>query len=243
MSPPTSPASSAARSERGKARQRNEDAFLDCPQQGCWVVADGMGGHRAGHMASQSVVDSLAALPAQDTLDQRIDAVRRCLQGLSRRLGGEGRLTVEGRDDTMGSTVVVLLLDGRNAACMWAGDSRCYLWRRQRLYQLSRDHSLLRQLMDEQQLSLEQAQAHPDSRALTRAVGGRHPLKLEVLELSTHPGDVFLLCSDGVYQGLTHVELGSALDKGTPQQVVDRLFTAVLRGPARDDLTAVVVRP
>ncbi|MFL1545738.1 PP2C family protein-serine/threonine phosphatase [Pseudomonas sp. O39] len=243
MSPPTSPASSAARSERGKARQRNEDAFLDCPQQGCWVVADGMGGHRAGHMASQSVVDSLAALPAQDTLDQRIDAVRRCLQGLSRRLGGEGRLTVEGRDDTMGSTVVVLLLDGRNAACMWAGDSRCYLWRRQRLYQLSRDHSLLRQLMDEQQLSLEQAQAHPGSRALTRAVGARHPLKLEVLELSTHPGDVFLLCSDGVYQGLTHVELGSALDKGTPQQVVDRLFTAVLRGPARDDLTAVVVRP
>ncbi|MBW4964729.1 serine/threonine-protein phosphatase, partial [Sulfitobacter sp. CW3] len=62
MTPPTSPASSAARSERGKARQRNEDAFLDCPQQGCWVVADGMGGHRAGHMASQSVVDSLAAL-------------------------------------------------------------------------------------------------------------------------------------------------------------------------------------
>lgn len=63
-----------------------------------------------------------------------------------------------------------------------------------------------------------------------------------MLELSTHPGDVFLLCSDGVYQGLTHVELGSALDKGTPQQVVDRLFTAVLQGPARDDLTAVVVR-
>lgn len=123
----------------------------------------------------------------------------------------------------MGSTVVVLLLDGQRAACIWAGDSRCYLWRGRRLYQLSRDHSLRQHLMDTQQLSPEQARAHPDARALTRALGGRQPLSLEVLELSTHPGDVFLLCSDGLYQGLSHGEF--ALTRSLRHEHVVRLFT------------------
>lgn len=223
---------SSGRTQRGKQRVRNEDAFLDCPQQGCWAVADGMGGHHAGDVASQAVIDSLAGLNAYDAFEQRLESMRDCLQRLDRQLG----------DGTMGSTVVALLLEGRRAACMWAGDSRCYLWRGQCLYQLSRDHSWLERLMVEQQLNRAQAQAHPDARALTRAVGGREPLALEVLELCTRPGDVFLLCSDGLYQALSHCELGSAMGHGSPQQMVDRLFSQVLRGPARDDLTAVVVQ-
>lgn len=231
---------SAGRTQRGKVRTRNEDAFLDCPQQGCWAVADGMGGHQAGDVASQWVISSLAALREPGTFDQRLESVRHCLRRLDRHLGPEGL----GRSDRpMGSTVVALLLEGSRAACVWAGDSRCYLWRGQRLYQLSRDHSMLERLMAQQQLNREQAQAHPDARALTRAIGGHEPLNLEVLELSTRPGDVFLLCSDGLYQALSHGELGSALDLGAPQQVVGRLFEIVLRGPARDDVTAVVVQP
>lgn len=235
MNPALTPWRSAGRTQRGKVRSRNEDAFLDFPQRGCWAVADGMGGHRAGDVASQSVIASLAALRTHGTLDQRVEALRVCLQRLDRSLG------LEGQHGTIGSTVVALLLDGRRAACVWAGDSRCYLWREQCLYQLSRDHSLLERLMTEQQLKREQAQAHPEARALTRAVGGHEPLILEVLELGTRPGDVFLLCSDGLYQALSHRELGCALNQGTPQQVVERLFSRVLRGPARDDLTAVVV--
>lgn len=233
---------SAGRTVQGKRRSRNEDAFLDCPQRGCWAVADGMGGHRAGDVASQWVVSSLAALPAIGSFDQRIEAVRRCLRGLDSRLGLGVPHPAEGVAGIMGSTVVALLLEDRRAACIWAGDSRCYLWRRQRLYQLSRDHSLQQQLMDQQQLSREQAQAHPGARALTRAIGAPQPLSLEVLELGTQPGDVFLLCSDGLYQGLSHGELGSAMNVGTPRQVVDRLFNSALQGPARDDLTAVVVQ-
>lgn len=233
---------SAGRTLQGTRRARNEDAFLDCPQRGCWAVADGMGGHQAGDVASQSVVSSLAALPGDGDFDQRIEAVRRCLRGLDTRLG-LGQLQPGDRlAGIMGSTVVALLLEDRRAACIWAGDSRCYLWRRQRLYQLSRDHSLQQQLMDQQQLSLEQARAHPSAKALTRAIGAPQPLSLEVLELSVHPGDVFLLCSDGLYQGLSHRELGIAMSVGTPRQVVDRLFASVLHGPARDDLTAVVIQ-
>lgn len=229
---------SAGRTAQGKSRTLNEDAFLDCPQRGCWAVADGMGGHHAGNVASQRVVRSLAALPGQGDFDQRIEAVGRCLRGLDSQLQ-----PADGVAGIMGSTVVVLLLEHHRAACVWAGDSRCYLWRGQRLYQLSRDHSLQQQLIDTQQLSPELAQAHPGARALTRAVGARQPLSLEILELRAQPGDVFLLCSDGLYQGLSHKELGSAMSAGTPRQVVDRLFRGVLQGPARDDLTAVVVQP
>ncbi len=229
---------SAGRSVQGRRRTRNEDAFLDCPARGCWAVADGMGGHRDGDLASQWVVDSLAALPEQGSLDQRIENVRRCMRALDTRLGHAGGLS-----GIMGSTLVALLLEANRAACLWAGDSRCYLWRGQRLYQLPRDHSLQQQLMDKQRLSLEQARAHPDARALTRAIGAGQPLSLEVLELRAHPGDVFLLCSDGLYQSLSHSELGRAMALGAPRQVLDRLFSDALRGKARDDLTAVVVQP
>ncbi|NVZ71000.1 PP2C family protein-serine/threonine phosphatase [Pseudomonas costantinii] len=233
---------SAGRTQRGQSRPRNEDAFLDCPQKGCWAVADGMGGHQDGDVASRWVISSLASLSAQGSLDQRVSAARQSLQGVNRRLGIAGAPTAS-PDATRGSTVVALLLEEGRAVCLWAGDSRCYLWREQRLYQLSRDHSLLQRLMDERQLSAVQAQAHPDARALTRAIGARAPLHLDVLELSTRPGDVFLLCSDGLYQALSHADLGRALSVGTPAQVVDRLFAMVLRRPTRDDLTAVVVQP
>ncbi|MEO8490096.1 PP2C family serine/threonine-protein phosphatase [Pseudomonas sp.] len=234
---------SAARTQRGQARSRNEDAFLDAPRHGCWAVADGMGGHQDGDVASQWVVSSLATLPAEGSLDQRVNAARQCLQEVSQRLRAAATQRSTEAHVTMGSTVVALLIEQGRAACVWAGDSRCYLWRDQRLYQLSRDHSVLQRLMDERQLSVVQAQAHPDARALTRAVGARAPLQLEVLELNTRPGDVFLLCSDGLYQVLSHRDLGRALSMGSPQHVLDRLFALVARRPVRDDFTAVVVQP
>ncbi|MBI6563928.1 PP2C family protein-serine/threonine phosphatase [Pseudomonas synxantha] len=234
---------SAGRTQRGQARLRNEDAFLDCPQHGCWAVADGMGGHRHGDVASRWVVSSLASVSARGNLNQRIDAVRKSLQSVNQRLRSCRAGPDTSADTTMGSTVVALLLENGRAACLWAGDSRCYLWRGQRLYQLSRDHSLLQGLMNEGQVSATQARAYPGARALTRAIGAHSPLHLEVLELSTRPGDVFLLCSDGLYQALSHADLGRALRLGAPQQAVERLFAGALRGAARDDLTAVVVQP
>lgn len=241
MSPRLDACSSAGRTDRGKVRPRNEDAFLQHPQMGCWAVADGMGGHRAGDVASQWVVDSLASLPSGGGLDARIKRVCLCLQWLDRRLRQEITVTSSNVDCTMGSTVVVLLLEGDRAVCIWAGDSRCYLWRERTLYQLSRDHSLQEQLMVEQQLS--PAQAHPAANALTRAIGADEPVALEVLELTHNPGDVFLLCSDGLYQALSHAELGQALSLATPESMLDRLFDGVLRGEARDNLTAVVIKP
>ncbi|MGZ0784667.1 PP2C family protein-serine/threonine phosphatase [Pseudomonas saponiphila] len=233
---------SAARTDPGKVRRRNEDAFLDCPERGLWVVADGMGGHQGGDIASRLIVSSLAELPVEDCFEARLASVRQCLHWLNRRLGQELTVTAGRRDSIMGSTVVALLLQGDRAACIWAGDSRCYLWREQRLYQLSRDHSLMQKLIDEQQMSVEQARAHPAANALTRAVGASERLSLEVLELQVYPDDVFLLCSDGLYQDLTRNALCRALSLAAPQVALQRLFEDALDGEARDNLTAVVVR-
>lgn len=233
---------SAAGTHSGKVRARNEDAFLECPEQGLWVVADGMGGHQGGDIASQMIVASLAELPVHENFDERLLRIRQCLHWLNRRLGQEMTVSAGRPDTIIGSTVVALLAEKNRAACVWAGDSRCYLWRGQRLYQLSRDHSLQQQLIDQRQMNARQARAYPGGHALTRAVGATEQLRLEVLELDVFPGDAFLLCSDGLYQGLSDDALGHALNLALPSMALKRLFDIALRGAARDNLTAVVIR-
>lgn len=233
---------SAARTEAGKVRTRNEDAVLDRPQQGLWVVADGMGGHQNGALASRLVVDSLAELPDAGGLAQRLAQLRQCLHELNRRLGQTPTVTAAHPDPVIGSTVVALLASGARAVCVWAGDSRCYLWRAGRLYQLSRDHSLVQELIDAQQLTAEQAAQHPAAHALTRAVGAGEQLVLDILEFEVLPGDSFLLCSDGLYQELAPQALGAALSLPSAALALQRLFEQALQGPARDNLSAVVIR-
>lgn len=233
---------SAACTALGKVRVRNEDAFLDCPQQGLWVVADGMGGHRGGDIASQLIVASLAELPRHVDFDERIKAVRQCLHWLNRRLVQDLTVAAGHEASIMGSTVMVLMMEGDRAVCIWAGDSRCYLWRQQQLFQLTKDHSLQQQLIDVGKMSAIHAREHPDAFALTRAIGAAEQLTLDVLELVTYPGDVFLLCSDGLYQELSGSALGNALSLATAHFALERLFKDALHGAAKDNLTAVVVR-
>ena len=233
--------SSAGRTDTGKVRARNEDAFLDQPQQGLWVVADGMGGHQAGDLASRLIVESLAELPAGLDFEDRLDALRDCLHRLNRHLSLGLTLTAETPDLLVGSTVVALLAEGSRVACVWAGDSRCYLLRGRQLFQLSRDHSLLQQLVEERGMSPADAARQPGPHALTRAIGADEELQLDILELESLPGDVFLLCSDGLYQDLDHDLLTAALLRPSPQLALQRLFELALLGPARDNLSGVVI--
>jgi serine/threonine-protein phosphatase Stp1 len=206
------------------------------------VVADGMGGHQCGDLASQLIVSSIAAIARYTDLDDRLVAVRECLLGVNDRLGEGASDRAGDCAPVIGSTVVALLIEGSRAVCVWAGDSRCYLWRDQRLYQLTRDHSLLQKLIAEEQMCSREAAEHPGAHALTRAVGGGDGLSLDLIELDVRCGDVFVLCTDGLYQAIDHQVLGDALTNRSPRLSVDLLFDQVLRGPAIDNLTAVVVR-
>ncbi|WP_397450589.1 PP2C family protein-serine/threonine phosphatase [Pseudomonas sp. NA-150] len=232
---------SAARTDIGKVRARNEDAFLDCPQHGLWAVADGMGGYQCGDIASQMIVNSLSDLTPEGSFVERVIALRQCLHWLNRRMAEELTLSEDRDRGIMGSTVVALLVEGNRGACVWAGDSRCYLLREQQLYQLSRDHSLFEQLMSEQNMTAEEAKRVRNPRALTRAIGANNQLRLEIIEFEVCPSDVYLLCSDGLYQDLSNQALGGAMSQDSPQEVIQQLFDDVLLGSAKDNLTAVVI--
>jgi len=233
---------SAGLTHKGKVRARNEDAFLDRPERGLWVVADGMGGHQAGDLASQMVVAGLDELCLEGDFDEQLRQVRQCLHWVNRRLGEEMTVVADRSDNIMGSTVVALLLQDNRAACIWAGDSRCYLWRGNRLFQLTRDHSLKQQWINDNSMSPEEASQRAGANALTRALGASEQLKLEVLELEVRHGDTFLLCSDGLYNGISDEALGKALAMQLPGIALERMFENVLRGRASDNLTGVVIR-
>lgn len=233
---------SNARTDTGKVRSHNEDAFLSLPERGLWAVADGMGGHQNGALASRLIVEQLAELHGGSDLDLRVRQLRQALHAINRRLSRELTLVSGEPEPVMGSTVVALLAEDDRAACVWAGDSRCYLWRSGGLYQISRDHSLFQQLVEEQQLSPEQAASHPSAGALTRAVGASETLVLDVVEFNVYPGDTLLLCSDGLYQNMSGADLGRALSLPSTQLALERLFELALDGPARDNISAVVIR-
>lgn len=223
LRPPT--LRSAAMTHPGKLRERNEDAFALDEALGVWLVADGMGGHQAGEIASRMVASVVARLLAGGGLADRIEQLVRalgvvngCLQVLA---GHDPNVTLAG------STVAALLADGTEAACLWAGDSRVYLLRGGELRPLSRDHS--------------ESALGADNHVITRAVGGPDPLEVEVERTDVRPGDRFLLCTDGLYGEIGVDEIAAALSLPDPQQACGELERAVLTGEARDNLTAVVV--
>lgn len=233
---------SAGRTDTGKVRARNEDAFLALPDRRLWAVADGMGGHQNGALASRLIVEHLAELPHHCDMDQRVKDLRRCLHLLNRRLTQELTVTAEQPDPVIGSTVVALLIEGDRAVCLWAGDSRCYLWRGGTLFQLSRDHSLYEELVHQERVHPAEAARHPSARALTRAVGANETLTLDLVELTVYPGDTLLLCSDGLYQGMTTDTIGGGLSQPSVSLALQKLFDLALSGPARDNLSAIVIR-
>ena len=225
---------SAARTDTGKVRERNEDAFLDQPEHG-------LGGHQNGDLASRLIVETLGEIATELDFEQRLEQLRLNLHRLNRHLSLGLTVTSENPDMLVGSTVVALLAEGSRVACVWAGDSRCYLLRGRQLYQLTRDHSLQQQLIEERGMSVEEAARQPAAHALTRAIGAAEELQLDILELESLPGDVFLLCSDGLYQDLNHDQLSAALIRPSASLALQRLFELALDGPARDNLSAVVI--
>jgi protein phosphatase len=233
---------SSARSDAGRVRDINEDACLDEPAHGRWAVADGMGGHAVGDVASRLVIDRLRQMPeAAAGIAQALAQTRALLLDANQRLRDEAARRQVQR---IGSTVVVLLASDRFCGCLWAGDSRIYLCRHGQLRQLTRDHSHVEELRALGQLTEEEARNHPAHHIITRAVGATDTLELDEDTIEVTDGDLFLLCSDGLSNELTDAEILATLAVSPldTRRVTDELVDKALARGGRDNITAIVVQ-
>jgi protein phosphatase len=229
---------SSARSDAGRVREINEDACLDQPGPGRWAVADGMGGHAVGDLASRLVIDALSRLATPINLKALLADARTRLQAANRQLRDEAARRQVQR---IGSTVVVLLACDRFCGYLWAGDSRIYLYRGGHLRQLTRDHSQVEQLKSLGIITDEEARHHPAQHMITRAVGATETLELDDDAIEVADGDVFLLCSDGLSNELSDDEIVAVLTTAEPQNASEELVERALARGGRDNITAVVV--
>jgi len=231
--------SSAALTHHGKTRKLNEDSYLELTERNLWVIADGMGGHAAGEIASRMVIDSLRDTGTPSSLDNYIDDVRDRLQNVNKKVRDEATKRGEG---IIGSTVAVLLAFGHQYAALWAGDSRIYLSRGGILKQVTRDHSQVEELIAHGLLERSEAVNHPANNAITRAVGAADELTLDVNIQNINDGDLFLLCSDGLTNEVNDREIALDLVRGDCQQSCAHLMQKALDGGARDNVTIIVTR-
>lgn len=234
--------SSAARSHVGMVRKINEDACLEMPrlgQGGLWVVADGMGGHEAGEVASGLIIDSLRQLQPSASLEQFIAAAETALAQVNLKLQEQAAQHYQRR--TIGSTVVVLLTYRDQAACLWVGDSRIYRLRGGKLEQLTRDHSHVQELIERGLIDAQEAHTHPHANVITRAVGSQNELMVDKLTVQLNPGDVFLLCSDGLNKMVDDDEIATLLDAPNSHSSAQSLIQTALTRGADDNVTAAVV--
>jgi serine/threonine protein phosphatase PrpC len=230
----------ASRTHVGLKRKINEDSILVDSARGLWAVADGMGGHEAGEVASAMVVDALSALPPADDIDDLADAAAEALRGVNRRL-----IELASRDGggrTIGTTVVALILAGGYFRCFWAGDSRAYRLRDGLLSRISRDHSLVQQLVDSGMLRAEEAERHENSNVVTRAVGVATDMELDTVEGDAIAGDIFLLASDGLTRVVDDGEIAAELERSPPEEAGDTLLRTVLERGAPDNVSMIIVR-
>ena len=238
----------------GRKRRHNEDAYLLDAERGLFVVADGMGGHAAGEVASRITVESI-----QEFIASTEDVHESSWPfGFNSRVSLEGnRLTtsvekanekvmraVQNRPELkgMGTTVVAALFDAERATLVHVGDSRAYLFRRGELKRLTDDHSWVQEQVNAGILSEDEAKSHPLKNVVTRALGGSAHVSVDLIELPIYRGDRFLLCSDGLTGMVTDDEIFQHLGSGPGlEKMVRSLIDVANERGGVDNITAIVI--
>ena len=229
-----------SRTHPGLKRKVNEDSILVRTERGLWAVADGMGGHEAGDVASSSVVEALSIVPPNANLQRFANDAMTALQNVNHQLIQLARQGTHPR--TIGSTVVSLVISGDQFACLWAGDSRAYRVREGEIAQLTRDHSLVQDLIDAGMLAPADAEGHPNANVVTRAVGATEELNVDVSTGDTREGDLFILASDGLTRVVNDDLIYGELTSKPMEQAADQLVDMVLERGAPDNVSFVIVR-
>jgi serine/threonine protein phosphatase PrpC len=222
----------------GMVREVNEDSHFIGADRGIWLVADGMGGHRNGRLASTTVVKAVQsvgpAASAPDLLARFKDRIHRANAELLELAGGDG-------DAVMGATVAALLVFGGHFACVWSGDSRVYRVRMGTISQLSKDHTEVQELIDRGKIMPSEAKSWPRRNVVTRAVGVFEDPALEVVQGELRDGDTFVLCSDGLTGHVGDDEILRSASQFQPQEACEKLIQLTLDRGAEDNVTVIVV--
>ncbi|HEY1935673.1 MAG TPA: protein phosphatase 2C domain-containing protein [Acetobacteraceae bacterium] len=224
----------------GMKRKHNEDTYVDRADLGIWAVADGAGGHQAGEVASGMLREALEAIPSGLSASELLAQVRMRVEGTHAAL--RDLAMQQGPDVTVASTIVVLMARGEFFACLWAGDSRAYLLRDGAMQQITRDHSLVQELVDAGAIRPEEAESHPRANVITRAVGADlDDFALDKVSGRLQAGDRFLLCSDGLSKTLPEDQIAGLLGAHNGVPPPQSLVGAALAMNATDNVTAVMV--
>jgi protein phosphatase len=227
----------AAVSHVGLLREGNEDSVYAGPQ--VLAVADGMGGHAAGEVASAVAIAALRHLDSDVPGSDLLDVLRASAESANEHLRDmvAGDPTLEG----MGTTLTALLFAGSRIGLLHIGDSRAYLLRDGRIGQITHDHTLVQRLVDEGRISEQEAGSHPQRSLITRALDGREGIEPDLSVREARPGDRYLLCTDGLTGPVSSLDtLQEALQVADPQSSCERLLELALRGGGPDNVTVIV---
>lgn len=223
-----------SRTDVGSRRERNEDSLVVSPP--LFAVADGMGGHNAGDVASEVAVNTLRTLaptiPDIDLLGRAVESANHAVITASREHGCEG----------MGTTMTACVIQGNKLAIAQAGDSRAYLLHVGKLQQITRDHSWVADMIDMGRLTPEEARTHPNRSVITRALGNDPQMQPDLYEITASEGDRLLLCSDGLYSMVDDGHIQSILARiRDPQQCAEALVREAISNGGADNVTVIVV--
>lgn len=223
-----------SRTDIGYVRDHNEDSLIIIPP--LFAVADGMGGHEAGEIASEITVNTLAELAPShldaEGLTAAVEAANYNVMKAPRQ--GIGR-------DGMGTTLTAAMLEGERLLIAQVGDSRAYLLHKGHLQQITRDHSLMADLIEAGQITPEEARVHPNRSVITRAIGSDIHMRPDIYELNVDAGDRILLCSDGLSSMISNNAIESIMHRQSDaQHCADELVTAALENGGADNVTVVV---
>jgi protein phosphatase len=226
---------SGARSDIGQVRERNEDGYLE--KEPLFVVADGMGGHRGGEVASKVALDSLAkSKAAADDPNALVENVREANRAVHEKAEKDPKLS------GMGTTMTALLAGPGVVHLAHVGDSRAYLLRDGELRKLTEDHTVVQQLVQQGRLTPEEAEVHPHRSVLTRALGVDREVEVERKTEPVSDGDRLLLCSDGLTAMVPEEEIARILsDSSDPQKASEELVAAANEAGGYDNITVVVI--
>ena len=229
-----------SRSHVGLRRKVNEDSVFVRTERGLWAVADGMGGHDAGEVASGMVVDALRQLPIVYGLDDLVETAITAIRKVNTELIELARSQSGVR--TIGTTIVGLAIANGQFRCFWAGDSRAYRVRHGQIRRLSRDHSLVQDLVDAGMLDSADAEKHESANVITRAVGVSEDLEVDTSTGEAESGDLFLLASDGLTRVVDDGEILQELTSRDADEAADKLIELVLARGAPDNVSLVIAK-